>query len=70
MLKSKAEIHIEKVRKIRLLGFIKDEQLSWSDHIDCVAGRMWQGIAMTRKCAQYVTPSVWNQVIQALVLTH
>ena len=31
---------------------------------------MGHGIAMTRKCSYYVTPSVRNQVIQALVLSH
>lgn len=31
---------------------------------------MGQRIAMTRKCSQYVTPSIRNQVTQALVLSY
>ena len=57
-------IPIEEVRKMKLL------QLSWSDHVDYIAVKMGQGVAMTRKCSHYVTPSVRNQVIQALVLSH
>ena len=59
-------IPIEQVRKIKLLGIIIDDQFSLSDHIDSIAVKMGQGIAMTRKCSYHVTPSVRNQVIQAL----
>ena len=58
------------MRKIKLLAVIIDDHLSWSDHIDSIAVKMGQGIAMTRKCSHYVTSSVRIQVIQALVLSH
>ena len=63
-------IPIEQVRKIKLLGIIIDDQLSWSDHIDSIAVKMGQGLAKTRRCSYHVTPSIRNQVVQALVLSH
>uniref|UniRef100_A0A4W5P3U4 Reverse transcriptase domain-containing protein n=1 Tax=Hucho hucho TaxID=62062 RepID=A0A4W5P3U4_9TELE len=63
-------IHVEQVKKTKLLGVILDTALSWSEHIDNIVIKMGKGIAVTRKCSEYVTSSTLNQVIQSLVFSH
>lgn len=61
---------IEQMNKIKLLGFTIDGQLTWSDHIDTIVIKMGQGIAVARRCSQYITPLIRKEVTQALVPSH
>ena len=67
---SMSGIPIEQVKKTKLLGVSLDSELSWSDHIDGTVSKMGRGIAMVRKCSNYLTTSVMGQVIQSLVFCH
>ncbi len=63
-------ILVEQVTKTTLLGVKLDSLLSWSDQIDHIVSMMGKGIAMSRKCSGYVPPSVMNDVVRSLVLSH
>ena len=54
---------VEQVKKTKLLGNILDAALSRSEHIDNIVIKMDKGIAVTRKCSEYVTSCSLNQVI-------
>ena len=47
-------IPIEEVRKMKLL------QLSWSDHVDYIAVKMGQGVAMTKKRIKKTQRPKWS----------
>ena len=62
--------NIEQVDSIKLLGLTIDSSLSWSKHINNIVVKMGNGIRVTRKCSEFITPSILKSVIHSLVLSH
>ncbi len=63
-------ILVKQVTKTTLLGVKLDSLLSWSDQIDHIISMIGKAIAMSKKCSAYVPPSVMNDIVRSLVLSH
>ena len=61
---------IQQVKTVKLLGLWLDCALSWSDHVNKVVAKMGRAIAITRKCASFVTPLALHRIVCSLVLCH
>lgn len=61
---------IEQVEKVKLLGMVIDNHLSWSEHIDRIIQKMGSGIHYIRQCAPYVPFKILEQVCKSLILSH
>lgn len=61
---------IEQVEKLKLLGMVIDNHLSWSQHIDRIIQKMGSGIHFTRQCSPYVPFKIQEQVCKSLILSH
>lgn len=61
---------VEQVDEAKLLGITLDSHLSWSTHINNITKKMGRGLALIRRCAEFLTPESVIHVIQALVLSH
>lgn len=62
-------VELEQVTKIRYLGLIVDDRLSWSDHIDHVTDKVVPMISAIFKCRSYLTDKTKNMVYNAFFLS-
>ncbi len=63
---------MQQVRRTKLLGLWLNCSLTLSEHIygTNYSPNMGRAVAITRKCASFPPPSLWNQIVHVLVLCH
>ncbi|XP_077976386.1 uncharacterized protein LOC144432146 [Styela clava] len=61
---------IERVKEIKFLGVIFDENLSWKSHILHVIGKTKRNLAVAAKVSQCVNQSALLAMFQSLLLSH
>lgn len=63
-----ARQRIQRVEKAKLLGLVINSSLSWTEHINTIVNRMGCGIALTKKCCNYVNQETLKIVINIMSL--
>ena len=61
---------LKKVDKVKFLGVIIDEELSWEGHIDHLEAKLNSSIVMIKRIKQFIPKSEYLKIYNALFLSH
>ena len=61
---------LKKVEKVKFLGVVIDEELSWEAHIDHLEAKLNSSIVMIKRIKQFIPKSEYLNIYNALFLSH
>ena len=62
--------NLKRVKSIKTLGLLIDENLRWTDHVDYICKKANRGLGIMRQIRDYVPPETLENIYYTMVLPH